>query len=663
MVTARGLWFLLIALVMLGTGIRIENVTLGVLGMGLLIWFLWEWLLFALRVHELVRHLAVIRQVRDERGPVDSLWAGQTFRVRVQLRLHAEFSLPYVKISERLPFGVDKVVGKVERDGAVARGRPLELSYAFHCPTPGRIRFEGLAVQLADLQGFFYRATFVANPRVYRVLPPLADYRGHVPSVKRHNMLPLLGVHRHRRPGSGSELLDLRDYIPGDPPKTIAWKASARRDRLMTKEFESDVPVRCTLFVDASNSVRVGPPGRNALARLVEISASVAQASAAARDLTGLGLFDEKSVKYVRPARGARHLVQMLNLLADAGGKVASTGEAGLRPLLRMAYGLAQEIYPEQLRPAVNSSPWWLPWLWPQPLYTVRRPTGADRFDNWLFLILLILWASVLGFFLWSVERTFQSGPATLGSWVFRIIFWLGFSALAALGFFLTLSLLRGYILFMPARRRYFHWRKRLAALLSVRYGLMPGGLAQLLEDDELMNAYLQRFLADHQVPYPLPMYDRKGRYLFAAPEKIDVLASALVRAVGKGRDNELFVLLADLLELEDHLGPLLRAIKVARARHHRILVICPWPPGLAPPGQDNDPAERKRRRAPARDGYERLQRFLERTTSSRFQRAYHHLRRTFARLGVQVLCAQEGEPARLILERIDQLRLLERKR
>src|SRR5207237_8379223 len=120
---------------------------------------------------------------------------------------------------------------------------------------------------------------------VYRVLPPLAGARGHIPSVKRHNLIPLMGAHRHRRPGSGSELLDLRDYLPGDPPKMIAWKASARRDRLMTKEFESEVPVRCTLFVDASASVRVGPPGRNALARLVEIGAAVAQAHAPARAL------------------------------------------------------------------------------------------------------------------------------------------------------------------------------------------------------------------------------------------------------------------------------------------------------------------------------------------------------------------------------------------
>ena len=98
----------------------------------------------------------------------------------------------------------------------------------------------------------------------YRVLPPLADAEGHAPSGKRHNLLPPPGIHRLRRPGTGSELLDLRDYRPGDPPKTIAWKVTARRGRLITKEFESEVPVRCTLFVDASNSVRLAAPASGA---------------------------------------------------------------------------------------------------------------------------------------------------------------------------------------------------------------------------------------------------------------------------------------------------------------------------------------------------------------------------------------------------------------
>jgi uncharacterized protein (DUF58 family) len=663
MLTSRGFWFLLFNLVMLGTGSRIQNSTLGALALTLLLWFFWEWLIFSLRVHGLASRLRMVRQVRDGRGPVDSLWAGQTFQVQVQLRLSALFPLPYVKMTDRLPFGIDEVRGDSERDGLVAADQPLEVHYHFRCPSPGWVRFEGVGVQLADLQGFFYYRKFIARPRQYRVLPPLAHVRGHGPAVKRHNMLPLLGVHRHRRPGSGSELLDLRDYLPGDPPKTIAWKASARRDRLMTKEFESEVPVRCTLFVDTSRSVRVGPPGKNALARLVEISASVAQASAAARDLTGLCLFDEKEAQWIRPARGASHLIQMFNLLADAAGKSPTTGEVAIRPLLRMAYGLALELYPDLMRKEVNHSPWWLPWLWPQPLYTSRRPTAADKFDHWLFLIWLAVWGAGLGLLLWSVENSFRSANATAATWFARIFFWLVFTALMGTGFFLSLSLLRGYLLFMPSRRRFFHRRKRLAALLSLQYGLGPGGLALLLEDDIQFNRYLQRFLADHLVPYPLPLYDRKGKYLFAAPEKINVLATALVRAVGKGHDNELFVLMADLLELEDQLGPLLRAIKVARARHHRVLIICPWPPSVPPPEKEDSDQDRNSSRR-QRGAPDRSARFLlTRTTAARFNRAYHHLRRAFARLGVPLLCAQEGEPVPLILQRMEQLRLLERKR
>src|SRR6185436_17567374 len=127
----------------------------------------------------------------------------------------------------------------------------------------------------SDVQGFFTQTAFVRQVETFRVLPALAEEPGTLPLKKNHNLLPLLGTHRHLRPGSGSELLDLRDYLPGDPPKMIAWKASARRDRLMTKEFESEVPVRCTLFVDVSSSVRVGPPGANALARVIAIASAV----------------------------------------------------------------------------------------------------------------------------------------------------------------------------------------------------------------------------------------------------------------------------------------------------------------------------------------------------------------------------------------------------
>src|SRR5438034_8167603 len=260
MLTSRGWWFLVVVLAVTALGVLRGLPTLAVLGLTLLLWFLGEWLLFAVRRRVTVRKLHVFRELRTERGPVDTLWAGQTFEVQVELRVEGGGKLPYVSVSDRVPFGAEHIAGETERDGQLRRDQGLRLTYSVRCPAVGRIRFEGLRVQLADLQGFFHHAAFVRGVVLYRVLPVMASTAGQSASIKRHNLLPPPGIHRLHQAGSGSELLDLRDYLPGDPPKTIAWKVSARRDRLITKEFESEVPLRCTLFLDTSSSVRIPSP-------------------------------------------------------------------------------------------------------------------------------------------------------------------------------------------------------------------------------------------------------------------------------------------------------------------------------------------------------------------------------------------------------------------
>src|SRR5262245_20620691 len=267
--------------------------------------------------------------------------------------------------------------GHNRTDGALRTGKQLRIEYRIRCPAVGRVRFEGVALRMADLQGFFYHATFVLGVSEYRVLPRLADASGRPAAKKRHNLLPPPGIHQLRRPGSGSELLDLRDYMPGDPPKTIAWKVSARRDRLITKEFESEVPIRCTLFLDASNSVRVGPSGGNALARLVDIASAVTQANSGARDLTGLCVFDETDARVLRPARGPRHLVDVLNRLVDASAQQPAAAEAPLGPLVQLAHAFAEEVYPDSMRREVNRVPFWLPWLSRRMTPPRRRRLGA----------------------------------------------------------------------------------------------------------------------------------------------------------------------------------------------------------------------------------------------------------------------------------------------
>jgi uncharacterized protein (DUF58 family) len=710
MLTSRGWWFLVTVLLLLLLGLLVRQATLPVLALTLLLWFLGEWLLFTVRARLVAPHLVVEREVLDERGPVETLWAGRTFDVRVRLRLDHPMTLPHVGVADWLPFGLEHLDGATHTDAALSAEQPLELTYRVRCPAvAGPARFEGLRVQLADFQGFFVDVRFVQAVVVYRVLPVLADARGHASTSKRHNLLPPPGVHRLRSPGSGSELLDLRDYLPGDPPKTIAWKVSARRDRLITKEFESEVPLRCTLFVDTSNSVRVGPAGKNALARLLHISGAVAQANAAARDLTGLCLFDDNGMSVLRPARTARHLAEIMSRLADAAGLAPSTARAPLDTLLPLAHGFAQEVYPHLLRPEVNQVPFWLPWLWTRPASQPWLPASrSGRLTRWLARAawLLPLAAAVL-LLLAGYDATVDAWPAAVpippdvvllvavvgllsvypavvavlrgvGKVVLGALAGAGLVGLLglAIGGFAAewtgalvghaLGVIGGAILgarigalFGSRARHLARWRKQLAAPIAARHGLGPGGLALLLEDDEQCALHLQRFLAEHQVPYTLPLYDAEGRYGFAAPGKVGVLGQALLGAVGKGHDNELFVLLVDLLELDEALAPLLQAVRVALARHHQVLVVCPWPPGV-PTAEEPPPAVEAV--VPAASPAALLP-LLDRAARERFHAAYRRVRHAFARLGVPMVCAATDEPVPLILDRLERLRMLGRKR
>jgi uncharacterized protein (DUF58 family) len=666
MLTARAWWFLVTVCLALLFGTLRDFRALTLSALALLLWFGWEWLLFAVRLRTVLRRARVVREVLDERGPVDALWAGRTFRVSVRLGLSGQGRLPYAAVTDLVPFGVEHAGGPTHVDGAVEGGRPLEMEYRVRCPNAGLARFEGLRVQLADLQGLFYHSTFLHAPLVLRILPRLGEAPGHSAVTKRSNLLPPPGIHRLRRPGSGSELLDLRDYRPGDPPRTIAWKVSARRDRLVTKEFESEVPVRSTLFVDMSNSVRVPSAqaragakrgqarGGKALDRLVELAAGVLQANAEVRDLTGLCLFDERAATVVRPDRTGTHLTRMLNLLAEAATEAPSAGRADPEALVPLAYAFAQDVYPELVHTGVNAMPFWLDWVESFPRYTRRSYSllrALHRHKPKLFYLAAVGLPLLSG----AVDCAVFLSQGL--SWPTRILASLLTGAVSMALSLLLLLLFSGVLLVTWRVRRLARWRKRLAALLSERYGLAPGGLAALLEDDDAFALLLQRFLAEHQVPYALPLYDGEGRYLFAAPEKVPVLADALLQAVGRGHDNELYVLFVDLLELDDRLGPLLQAVRVALSRHHQVLLVCPWPPGLERPAEEAGGATALPRPAgpPAQ--------LVGQAATARFHAAYHRVRRAFTRLGVPVVCAAGDEPIPLILDRLDRLRSVGGKR
>lgn len=667
MLTPRGWWFFLILLLTCGVGAAFSDRfghSIAVIGITLLAWFLWEWAQFAYRYYFVLPRLVLVREVRDERKAVPILWADGEFDVRVRITIDGPGDLPYAVLADWVPTDGRFVDGSDEATVTLESRQPVTIGYRLKCPVPGELIFEGVRIRIGDRQGFFYHRTLIADGSRYLVLPRLTGAEGRRRGAKKFNIFPPPGVHRLKRPGGGSELLDLRDYIPGDPPKMIAWKPSARRDKLITKEFESEVPVRCTLFVDTSESVRLGSK-RTKLTRLVNLSAGVAEAAVADRDHAGLVVFDEHDMQIMRPKRSRRHVIDMLHLLAEAAARPTPIGPfADANALSRLAFPLANELYPDLMHKRVNSTParmfwspasdyrriWWVLLFAFPLLFMCCGPVAglAGLFSGYPDVLQFV--AVVLGFFF-----------RNLGFWPSLIIA----SGLALVAVILWLT--HGLSGMMEPWRSQTLRRKQLGLVFATLDGDAPGAESHYLHDDQAFARRAQRFLAEHHARYPVRLYDARGRYLFHSRAKLDVLVKAINYGVARGHDNELFVLLVDLVELADDLDVLIRAVRVAVARHHQVMIILPWPedvpdvPKEAPGEDDRIPLEKAERFS--RGGYRAIADEVANDYISGYHKAYFKIRRAFGRLGVLVTRADADEPVQMVLDRLDRLRGVGRRR
>src|SRR5262249_55187697 len=106
MLTRRGWWFLIVILSLLLLGALANFMALAVVALGLLVWFCYEGLAFALRARFVVPDLHVVREVRDDHGRAATLWAGRRFQTRFGIESRSKYSLPYVIVTEFVPFGI-----------------------------------------------------------------------------------------------------------------------------------------------------------------------------------------------------------------------------------------------------------------------------------------------------------------------------------------------------------------------------------------------------------------------------------------------------------------------------------------------------------------------------------------------------------------------------
>lgn len=147
------------------------------------------------------------------------------------------------------------------------------------------------------------------------VAPSLAGVRGFRLLALQHRLRET-GVRAVRRRGEGMSFAHLRDYVPGDDPRRLDWKATARRGRLIAREYTVEQGQIVFILVDAGRLMTQMAGDLPRFEYALSSATLLTDVAASAGDRVGLLVFDDRVRAFVPPARGAAALRLVRDALA-----------------------------------------------------------------------------------------------------------------------------------------------------------------------------------------------------------------------------------------------------------------------------------------------------------------------------------------------------------
>lgn len=151
----------------------------------------------------------------------------------------------------------------------------LKVKYSCLCFRRGRYKIGPLAVYFFDPSGiFFFKKIYDVYSDLY-VYPKTFNIQKFPPLAK--GALPWFGIDTTRASGDEDEFFGIREYKDGDPIKKIHWISTARKNRLIVKEFQRQSFYRATVIFNLEKEKNFGAGKNNITEYIIKIAASIAK--------------------------------------------------------------------------------------------------------------------------------------------------------------------------------------------------------------------------------------------------------------------------------------------------------------------------------------------------------------------------------------------------
>lgn len=244
------------------------------------------------------RHLTV------ERTAPETLGLGDTAELSYELR--SDWPWPTrVELFDMLPSAVS-VEGALERQALSGRDERM-LMRAVTGETRGRHALGEIALRIRTPVGLLVRIVRREMGDAIVVMPSLTNVR-RFRLLALQNRLSDAGVRALKQRGEGSAFAGLRDYVPGDDPRLIDWKATGRHRHLITREQTIERSQTVITLIDCGRAMTQLAGKFSRLEHVLSAALLLADVAATSGDRVGLIAFDDRIRAFVPPQRGTAAL-------------------------------------------------------------------------------------------------------------------------------------------------------------------------------------------------------------------------------------------------------------------------------------------------------------------------------------------------------------------
>ena len=191
----------------------------------------------------------------------------------------------------------------------------------------GRERAGAFVVDSTGPLGLGRRRSALALPWDAAVYPPLVTVRlraSVAEAARRHQ-----GVTPVRQLGEGRLFESLREWVPGDDLRHIDWKATAKRRKVITRQYEAERRQQVLLVLDTGRLLTAEIAGVSRLDYVVQAALELAYVAAQHDDNVGVMAFADGVQHFVAPQRGRLGLKRVLDVLAAVEPKLVEPDYPG----------------------------------------------------------------------------------------------------------------------------------------------------------------------------------------------------------------------------------------------------------------------------------------------------------------------------------------------